>query len=57
MEKVLEYHRHAEECRNLASQGSTQEIRAHYEALAAVWTKLAEERLTFFVHGDPQPLC
>jgi hypothetical protein len=53
MEKVLEYQRRAEECRSLASQGSTQEIRAHYEALADVWTKLAEERLTFFVHGDP----
>lgn len=56
MEKVLEYRRHAEECRGLASQVIGQEIKAHYEALADMWAKLAEERLTFFVQDAAGPL-
>jgi hypothetical protein len=47
MDKVQEFQRRATECRALAGQGGSAEIRAHYENLAAMWDKLAEERLAF----------
>ncbi len=54
MDKVQEFQRRAAECRSLGEQGSAAEIRAHYENLAAMWEKLAEERLAFgFVTSNP----
>jgi hypothetical protein len=49
MDKVQEYQRRAAECRSLAAMGSSAETGAHYEYLAVMWDKLAEERLAFFV--------
>ena len=48
MEKVKEYHRRAEECRQLASM-SPPELKPHYQELAVIWDRMAAERLTFFV--------
>ncbi len=48
MKKVREYRQRAKECREL-SAGANVELRAHYDEMARVWDKLAEERLTFFV--------
>lgn len=47
MDKVKELRAHAVECRRLAN-GSRPELREHYENLARVWDRLANERLTFF---------
>lgn len=49
MNKVLEFHTRAQECLKQAAVAKTPDIRMHYEGLAAMWLKLAEERLTFFV--------
>jgi hypothetical protein len=48
MDKVKDYRRRAEECRQLAA-AAPQELRHHYEQLADIWDRLAEERLDFFV--------
>jgi hypothetical protein len=47
MDKVMEYERHALECRDFASKAPTAEIRNHYRSLADMWRQLAEERRTF----------
>jgi hypothetical protein len=53
MEKVRQLRRRAKECREQAAKAPTPDLKAHYEELASVWDKLAEERLTFFVqHPD-----
>lgn len=49
MEKVRQLRRRATECREQAAKAPTPDLKAHYEELATVWDKLAEERLTFFV--------
>jgi hypothetical protein len=49
MDKVQEYRRRAAECRRLSTQASVSDLRKHYESLAEIWEKLAEERLAFFV--------
>lgn len=48
MDRVREFRKRAKECRRAASNAAP-EIRTHYEGMADVWEKLAEERLTFFV--------
>jgi hypothetical protein len=53
MRKVQQFRQRARECRVSANRASTSELRRHYENLALVWDKLADERLTFFVqHHD-----
>jgi hypothetical protein len=49
MEKVRQLRHRATQCREQAARAPTPDLKAHYEELAAVWDKLAEERLTFFV--------
>jgi hypothetical protein len=51
MKKVQQFRKRAAECRESANVAGTPELRAHYEQLALVWDKLAEERLTFFIQG------
>jgi hypothetical protein len=48
MKKVREYRQRAKECRDLGDRAGG-DLRAHYDDMARVWDKLAEERLTFFV--------
>jgi hypothetical protein len=52
LEKVIEYLRRANECRDLSNKALTPEIRSHFERLAAVWDKLADERTTFFIEPE-----
>ncbi|MFL5238160.1 MAG: hypothetical protein ACJ8EL_11255 [Rhizomicrobium sp.] len=49
MEKVRQLRRRAKECRDQAAKAPNSDLKSHYEELANVWDKLAEERLTFFV--------
>jgi hypothetical protein len=51
MDKVNEYRHRAEECRKLATS-TPLELRVHYQELAAMWDRLADERVTFFVVPD-----
>ena len=53
MDKVREFRQRARECR-IAAHRTRPDLKVHYENLAAIWDKLAEERLTFFVE-DPDP--
>jgi len=53
MDKVQEFRRRASECQELANKAPNDDLRGHYEGLAKVWDKLAEERLAFFVE-DPE---
>jgi len=54
MKKTEEYRQRAIECRNLA-KNSPGDMRAHYEELAAMWDRMAEERLSFFVPSPEKP--
>jgi hypothetical protein len=47
MNKIREFRQHAAECRKSAAQALTAELRSHYEELAGIWEKLANERLAF----------
>ncbi|HEX3944406.1 MAG TPA: hypothetical protein VHW69_09995 [Rhizomicrobium sp.] len=49
MNKVREFRQRARECRISAARAANQELKGHYEQLAGVWEKLADERLAFFV--------
>ena len=49
MKKVREYRERAGECRKMEAKASTPDLKEHYENMAAIWDKLAQERLTFFV--------
>jgi hypothetical protein len=49
MDKVKQYRRRAQECCELAAQVTVPDVRVNYEELAAMWDRLADERLTFFV--------
>lgn len=49
MEKVREYRQRGHECRELSAKATTPDLKDHYQGMARVWDKLAEERLTFFV--------
>ncbi len=51
MNKVQEFRRRAQECSDLAGKAPSPDLRSHYEGLARVWRKLAEERLAFFVEN------
>jgi hypothetical protein len=45
MKKTEEYRRHAEECRVLARSASTTEEREQILTMAAMWERLANERI------------
>ena len=47
MEKVREYRRRAQDCRDAAAKAPTN-LKSHYLELAATWESLANERLKFF---------
>jgi len=49
MDKVREFRTRATECRTSAAQAPTPELRNHYEELAIIWERLAEERLAYFI--------
>jgi hypothetical protein len=49
MEKVRQFRRRARECRVIAAKASTPELQGHFQEMAAIWEKLADERMTFFV--------
>jgi hypothetical protein len=48
VKKVKEYRQHAKECRELGHKAHG-DLKSHYEEMARVWDKLAQERLDFFV--------
>jgi hypothetical protein len=52
MNKVREFRQRARECRVSAARAASQELKGHYEQLADIWEKLADERLAFFI-DDP----
>jgi hypothetical protein len=49
LRKVQEFRQRARECRVAAAKAPNGELRIHYQNLANVWEKLADERLAFFV--------
>lgn len=49
MDRTQDYRRRAADCREMANTAPNQAIRDNYEELAAMWDKMAEERLKFFV--------
>jgi hypothetical protein len=51
LKRVEEYRARAVECRKLAVSDLPPDLRLHYEAIADIWEKLANERVTFFM-GD-----
>jgi hypothetical protein len=55
MDRTLEYRKRAEECREMARSAALPNIKENYEELAAMWEKMAEERLKFFVPDEAQP--
>jgi hypothetical protein len=54
MDKVREYRKRATECRVAAARASTPDLQSHFQDMAAIWERLADERITFFV-GQPAP--
>ncbi|HUO03192.1 MAG TPA: hypothetical protein VMU31_10465 [Rhizomicrobium sp.] len=51
MKKVQEFRRRAADCRDQAAK-ALPELRCHYAALADMWDRLADERVTFFIPKD-----
>jgi hypothetical protein len=49
MDKVKQFRQREKECLESAANAPNSEVRGHYEELARIWKKLAEERLAFFV--------
>ena len=49
MRKVQQFRQRARECRVAANRSANNELRSHYDNLAEVWEKLADERLAFFL--------
>lgn len=46
-ERIMEYHRQARECRNLAAKAKSAKSRAVFRRVARAWESLAEEREQF----------
>ncbi len=46
-ERVMEYHRQAHECRNMAAKAKNAKSRAVFRRVARAWETLAEEREQF----------
>ena len=55
MDKVTEYTRRADECLKHAKAAETLDVRTHYEELAEMWLKMAEDRLKYFADKRPPP--
>ncbi|HEX3652366.1 MAG TPA: hypothetical protein VHU18_06040 [Rhizomicrobium sp.] len=56
MNKVREFRRRARECRIAAARAGSSELKGHYDQLAGVWEKLADERLAFFVENPDEKI-
>ena len=54
MQKVRDFRQRAKECRDLAARATSADLKTHYENMAHIWDKLAQERLTFFVEHPEQ---
>lgn len=54
MKKVQEFRRRAVDCRAMAAKAPTLEVKDHYQSLAEIWDRLAQERVTFFIDKDEQ---
>jgi len=57
MEKVLEYYRHAKECRDIARFTSSSDYKTTLEDMAKLWENLAkgrEKRLARFESPDEE---
>lgn len=52
MDRTQEYRRRAVDCRKMAATAPNPAIRGNYEELAAMWDKMADERLKFFVVAE-----
>jgi hypothetical protein len=52
MDRTQDYRRRAAECREKAVSATLPAVRENYEELAAMWDKMADERLKFFVPTD-----
>jgi hypothetical protein len=46
-ERIMEYHRQARECRNMAAKAKSAKSRAVFRQVARAWETLAEEREQF----------
>lgn len=46
-ERIMEYHRQARECWNMAAKAKNAKSRAVYRRVARAWENLAEEREQF----------
>jgi hypothetical protein len=46
-ERIMEYHRQARECRNLAAKAKNAKSRAVFRRVATAWESLAAEREQF----------
>ena len=55
MDKVKDYRRRAEECRQLRAVAAP-ELRQHYSELAVMWDRMADERLEFFVPPEQEAI-
>jgi hypothetical protein len=53
MEKVLEYERHAAECRQIASETTNPRYKKRLEDMAEVWERLAAERRHGIIEDEP----
>lgn len=45
--RIMEYHRHARECRNMAAKAKNAKSRAVFRRVAKAWEMLAEQREQF----------
>jgi hypothetical protein len=56
MDKVREFRQRARECRVSAARAASSELKGHYEQLADIWEKLADERLAFFIDNPDKQI-
>jgi hypothetical protein len=52
MEKVLQYERHAAECRQIAGESTNPRYKKQLEDMAEVWERLAAERRRGIVEDE-----
>jgi hypothetical protein len=53
MQRVLEYEQHATECRKMAADAKTAQLKREMEDMAEVWDRLASERRQGIVENNP----
>jgi hypothetical protein len=56
MDKVREFRQRARECRVAGARASDEELKGHYDQLAGVWEKLADERVAFFIENPDEQI-